>query len=435
MRKYGFLLLLLCVTLFTNAQIGAKMNASTSSSSLAGTWMNNSNGQTITLLLFDNGTGEFDGTEINYQTSNGKLIIKSNGASTSYTYKLTGNSLTLSGGDLAKAVVFTKSGAGNNNATSNMSTNTNSGNDLIGTWAAQNMQFTFMKNGKMMYNDKTMDYTVNGNQLHCSNAAAGVSVTYEYEVSQGHLMLRYNGNTMMLAKKNGNTPVNNNQSSNNNNSKSSLFGEWVSNEGENLVLMQGGRMTLNGYELSYSYDATTITVQAPAGSVVFSYKLTPNSLTVTTNGTTSFYQRKGTGGGTGATGNNNMGAVKGNIDPTMVGKWSRMGASGGGYNSSGSSQYSEYFILNADGTYEYHSETARSAYGTNQYGDETYRGSAGGDNNDKGTWSVKGNILIANSYTKGTAQYAFQKRNNKNNDPMIVIDGTEYVTFYKKPAW
>jgi hypothetical protein len=143
--------------------------------------------------------------------------------------------------------------------------------------------------------------------------------------------------------------------------------------------MQGGRMTLNGYELNYSYDASTITVQAPAGSVVFTYKLTSNSLTVTTNGVTSYYQRKGSTGGNGMGNNNNASAVKGNIDPTMVGKWGRMGASGGGYNSSGSSQYSEYFILNADGTYEYHSETARSAYGTNQYGDETWRGSAGGD--------------------------------------------------------
>jgi hypothetical protein len=436
MRKYGFLLGILFTSFIAGAQIGAKMNKQAAAPVIAGTWTNSSNGQTITLVLFDNGTGEFDGSEITYQALNGKLVIKAGGASTSYSYKLTGNSLTLSGGDLSKPVVFTKP-SGNTNNNNVAINNAGAGNDLLGSWTAQGMQFTFLKNGKMMYNDKTMDYTVNGNQLYCSNAQAGVNVTYEYEVSQGHLLLRYNGNTMMLQKKAGDAnPVSNTPTNNTNNKSASLFGEWVSNEGEQLNLMQGGKMTLNGYQLSYIYDANTITVQAPNGSVVFTYQLTANSLTVTTNGATSYYQRKGavgTGAGNNTMGNTNTGG--GAIDPSMVGKWSRMGASGGGYNSSGSSQYSEYFILNGDGTYEYHSESARSAYGTNQYGNEVYRGSAGGDSNDRGTWSVKGNILIANSQTKGTAQYPFQKRNNKNGDPMIVIDGTEYVTFYKKPAW
>lgn len=441
MKKIILFLLAGCLVLQSSAQLGKKLNNSNNGAAgnMAGTWVNVTNGQTITLLFYDNGSGEFEGEQISWQAANGKLTMKGGGSGMVYNYKLNGNTLILSGGDLSKPASFTRNGGadeGNSNPAGFNQPATKASNDLLGSWSAQNMVFTFMSGGKMTYNDKTMDYTVNGNRLHCENAAAGVTVDYEYEISQGHLLLKYNGNTLMLQRKGGNTGGNATANGNKPATGNNLFGDWVSQQNEHLSLMQGGRMTLEGYELTYTCDANTITVNAPAGKVVFTYKLSGNSLAVTNNGITSYYTRAGAAGNTGNGGTNGYGnAGGGSIDATMVGTWQRMGASGGGYNSNGSSQYSEYFVLHANGTYEYHSESSRSANGNDQYGNEVFRGSAAGEGNDRGTWRVQGNTIIATSQTKGVVYYPFQKRNNKYGDPCIVIDGTEYVTSTQRAPW
>jgi hypothetical protein len=37
---------------------------------------------------------------------------------------------------------------------------------------------------------------------------------------------------------------------------------------------------------------------------------------------------------------------------------------------------------------------------------------------------------------QGSGSYVLEKRNHpKNNDPMIVLDGEPYVTYYQKPRW
>lgn len=419
----SLLLLLLAVT--ASGQIGQKMKG-TNNNGLAGTWVfSTQGGNTVTLLLYDNGQAELDGETMTWSSNGNKLILKSGGNTIQYNYKQNGNSLTLSGGDLGQPATFTRSGGGGN---SYQATAGGDAKALLGSWTAQGMQFTFMPGGKMRYNDKTMDYTVNGNTLHCSNAQAGVEVTYQYEISQGYLLLKNGNSTLMLAKSGGGAVQENVAS---NGRKPAFLGSWVSSNNEHLTMMEGGRMTLEGYELSYTYDAKTITVSAPAGNVVFTYTVNGNNFTVTSNGVTSYYKRAGGGSGNG----NNTNAVAGSIDPTMVGRWGIMKTSGGGYNSQTSSSNSEYFILNANGTYEYYSESSRSATGYNQYGNEVFTGGTNGSGADVGTWSVKGNILIANSRTRGVQQYPFQKRNNKNGDPCIVIDGTEYVSYYQKAPW
>jgi hypothetical protein len=292
------------------------------------------------------------------------------------------------------------------------------------------MQFTFEQGGKMYYNDKTMDYSINGNTLYCVNTQAGVEVTYQYQISQGHLLLNNNGNTLMLQKKSAKSTPQKNIGYNN--AKPAFLGNWVSTNNEHLTMMEGGRMTLEGYNLTYVYDANTITITAPAGQVVFTYTLNGNNFNVTNNGVTTYYKRAGNGN-TMAVGSN--AGAQGGIDASLVGRWGVMSSGGGGYNSQGSYSSEEYFILNANGTYQYYSESSRSVSSNNQYGNETINGGTSGSGYDEGTWSVRGNILIANSRSRGVQQYPFQKRNNKHGDPCIIIDGTEYVSYYKKAPW
>jgi hypothetical protein len=437
MKQIITTVLLVLSAWLAHGQIGQKMK-SQESGGLAGTWVfSTPGGNTVTLLLLANGQGELDGESMQWSSSGNKLTLKGGDGTIQYNYKQNGNSLTLSGGDLGQPATFVRNGGNNGNAMSGPRGNAQAGNnaqELLGTWTAQGMQFTFEPGGKMRYNDKTMDYSVSGNTLYCNNAQAGVSVTYQYEVSQGHLLLRYNGNTMMLQKKSGGTVQQGNVGSNG--KKPGFLGNWVSTNNEHLTMMEGGRMTLEGYDLNYTYDANTITISAPAGNVVFTYTLNGNNFNVTNSGVTTYYKRVGGATNNGnMTGGNSQAGGRGNIDPTMVGRWGVMSSGGGGYNSQGSYSSEEYFILNANGTYEYHSESSRSVTGNDQYGNQTIAGGASGGGADRGTWSVRGNVLIANSATRGVQQYPFQKRNNKNGDPCIVIDGTEYVSYYQKAPW
>jgi hypothetical protein len=55
---------------------------------------------------------------------------------------------------------------------------------------------------------------------------------------------------------------------------------------------------------------------------------------------------------------------------------------------------------------------------------------------DYGRWCANGNTLTATWNTGRVATYTFEKRNHpKNNDPMLVVNGETFVTYFQKPPW
>ena len=109
------------------------------------------------------------------------------------------------------------------------------------------------------------------------------------------------------------------------------------------------------------------------------------------------------------------------LDQSLVGKWCYVNVTS---NYSSSSQ--QCIIVNANGTYEYYGESSTS--GSN--------GSTASQSSDTGTWWVEGNRVYYNSQNQGEGSYELVKKNHpKTGDPMIVLDGTAYVTFYKKSPW
>jgi hypothetical protein len=109
------------------------------------------------------------------------------------------------------------------------------------------------------------------------------------------------------------------------------------------------------------------------------------------------------------------------LDQTLVGKWCYVNVA---TNYSTSSE--QCIIVNANGTYEYYAE--RSTSGGN--------GSTASQSSDAGTWWVENDRVHYNSQNQGEGSYELIKRNHpKTGDPMIVLDGNAYVTFYKKSPW
>ncbi len=165
------ILLLFSIQIF--AQIGQKIpNTKTG---LTGTWVNKDFGYDMKLELSDNGKGIFEDENITYTVVGNKLNIKFEEETIAYGYKLTGNVLTLSGGDLDAAINFSKQGSSvsnskalNSSSTSQASQTTEKANKtdkLIGKWTTEGADIEFKTNGKGIYNGNLFTYTINGNTL------------------------------------------------------------------------------------------------------------------------------------------------------------------------------------------------------------------------------------------------------------------------------
>lgn len=201
---------------------------------------------------------------------------------------------------------------------------------------------------------------------------------------------------------------------------SQLIGTWVGN-GETLVFQKNGVCNYLGQTYSYQTTATELILITSQGNVTFNYQVNVNQLVLSANGTKVVYTKSG--GKTFEKPNSNSRVIA----QELVGKWCYVNV----YSSSTGGSSSERCItLNADGTYEYYTESSRSVNAPEVYGGTSSQGS------DSGTWWVTGNRIFYRSTTRGEGSYSLEKRNHpKNRDPMIVLDGESYVTFYQKAPW
>jgi hypothetical protein len=115
----------------------------------------------------------------------------------------------------------------------------------------------------------------------------------------------------------------------------------------------------------------------------------------------------------------------GSVHAELVGKWcwvSQVYANNGG-----ARQSNRCITLNGNGTYAYAGLT--DSYNPN--------GGATSQSADSGTWTATESTLTARSVTGKVVTYQLEKRNHPKNvrDPMIVLNGEPFVTFYNKPPW
>jgi hypothetical protein len=333
--------LLLIVMLITSITAASQIGAKTQQSKIYGIWTNNDFGFQMTLMLNADGTGEFDGEVIKFIVQGDKLQVTQQGVTNAYTYLLQNNALTLSGGDLEKAIIFARQG-GDAPAPEIDQTKTikDSGpvadipKNLLGLWSGYNETIEFKPDAQCIYRGQPWPYTVSNN---------------------------------------------------------------------------------------------VITLQTPQGNFLMAYKITGNQLDLTVNGKNFTYTK---GAAPANTTSNNAPTSSGgkNLDMSLVGKWCYVNVYSG---NSGGSSSSECITLKQDGTYEYYSESSRSVNTPQVYGGTSSQGS------DRGQWWTEGGRIFYNSPTSGQGSYKLEKRNHPKNtsDPMIVLDGKTYVTFYNKPAW
>ena len=197
--------------------------------------------------------------------------------------------------------------------------------------------------------------------------------------------------------------------------------------GETMEFQPGGIAVYLNQRMRYSVSGGTLTLISGQQTIPMNFAISGNRLTLSVNGKQLEYTRKGSGGGASGAASAGGTARGGVIAPEIVGTWAWINVSSG---NSGGASSSTYIIIKQDGTFEYHSEGSTSVNGSGVSGGTASQG------NDRGTWRLEGNILHVQSQSSGAVDYRFEKRNHpKTGDPMIVIDGQPYVTYYQKAPW
>ncbi len=194
---------LLLISISAFPQIGAKVQQGR----IDGFWQNNQFGYQMTLLLNPDGTGEFDGEIIKYKTQAGTLSIAIGSATTNYNYRLQGNSLWLSGGDLDKEIQFSRGGldapAVTTSPNTNAGTYSNTASSLIGLWSGNGEMINFRADGKCVYLGNTLDYRVSQGNVILTTGQG--NVVFGYTVKGTQLTLMANGQQVIYNKAEGAT--------------------------------------------------------------------------------------------------------------------------------------------------------------------------------------------------------------------------------------
>lgn len=310
-----------------HGQIGAKTQQN-----IYGIWHNNDFGYQMTLMLQADGSGEFDGEVIKQRIQGNQLFITQEGTTTSYQFVLSGNSLTVSGGDLDAPITFTRSGSTGSKTTAS-TTHVNTSTSIIGVWTNYGESIEFKPNGQCVYLGQTFNYQATSSQITLQTAQG--NAVMNYVIQQNQLVLTINGQKFTYTKSQGNT---------------------VTNAGN----------TTN-----------------------------PNS------------NRQ--------------------LDMTIVGKWCYVNVTS---TNSGGTSSDACITIHENGTYEYYAERSMSA------NTDTFSSGTASQSSDSGTWWVQGNRIFYQSQTQGQGSYQLVKQNHpKTGDPMLVLDGTAYVTQYQKSPW
>ena len=210
------------------AQIGAKVQTQ---GKIHGLWQNSQFGYQMTLLLNADGSGEFDGEMIKFTTEGSKLSIIQQGQATVYTFNLQGNSLNLSGGDLEKAITFTRGGS-NEQTTAVLSDPTtkkmNGGNtstdELIGVWSGNGETIEFKANAQCLYLGNTFPYEIS--QGHVILTTGQGKVMFAYSIEGNQLNLTANGRQVTYSRGAANEVVAGKNAQGSGNVAQELVGKW-----------------------------------------------------------------------------------------------------------------------------------------------------------------------------------------------------------------
>ncbi|MFN2511389.1 MAG: hypothetical protein ABR568_08090 [Pyrinomonadaceae bacterium] len=275
----GFLTLV-CVLMFS-VNVTAQQE-----SGLIGSWQTKDGELVIRLTLNPDGTGTLDETPIKYTVKGTQLIVNEEGTINNYTFKLTGNVMVVSGGDLDSPLTFQRQGGGRglggrkNQAASGGEPKPKE-KGLTGRWQSSQATVQINDDGTLVLDGKTYRYNVKSNVITIADSEG--SMQFPFQLSGDSLNVLVNGEVVAykrLAEGSGPAPVGGNVGAN----PPELFGKWCYMS--NVNSGSGGRMSNRCFTLhengTYEYYSET----SSSGPVASSASQESDSGTWTASATT-----------------------------------------------------------------------------------------------------------------------------------------------------
>ena len=205
-----------------------------------------------------------------------------------------------------------------------------------------------------------------------------------------------------------------------------LIGVWSGN-GETIEFGADGRCHYLGQTYPYHRSQGHVVLQTPQGALLMAYSIQGSQLALVVNGKSLIYTA--TSAPMPNTAAPAVGPAKGGrqVAADLVGKWSYVNVT---TTNTGGVSSEEYIILQANGTYQFRSERSMSAT------TGTFSTGTSSQGNDSGAWWVEGERIFYRSPTRGDGSFKLQRLNHpKTGDPMIVLDGTAYVSYHQRAPW
>jgi hypothetical protein len=294
-----------------------------------------------------------------------------------------------------------------------------------GSYASQQFSLALKADGTGTLNGQPFSYSVRGRNLVAE--AGGEVYVYSFSLEGDRLTISggvFGGSSVVFTRKGapgggGGGGVRPRESGGGSRAPSAggggLVGRWRSSEAT-VQIRDDGTLVLNGETLRYRVRGNTITISGDEGSADLPFRLAGDTLTVEFQGREIVYKRV-------AEGEEESDAGGGGRPQELVGKWCYQSNVNTG---SGGRMSNICFELTADGRYTYQGETSSSGPVA----------SSASQSYDEGTWTATATTITAHSRSGRVTTFKLEKRNHpKTGDPMLVLDGDAFVTFYQRPPW
>lgn len=278
--RFRFAILAAGCVLLCGASISAQQETG-----LIGSWQAKDGELVIRLTLNPDGTGTLDETPIKYNVKGVKLIVNEEGTINNYTFKLTGDVMVVSGGDLDSPLTFQRQGGGRglggrrSQAAASEAKPNQKG--LTGRWQSSQATVQINDDGTLVRDGKTFRYNVKGNVITIADFDG--SMQFPFQLSGDSLNVLENGEMVVykrLAEGSGPARVGGNVEAN----PPELFGKWCYMA--NVNTGSGGRMSNRCFTLyengTYEYYSET----SSSGPVASSASQESDSGTWTATATT-----------------------------------------------------------------------------------------------------------------------------------------------------
>jgi hypothetical protein len=238
------------------------------SSGLLGSWQTKGSDLVVRVTFNPDGTGMLDGTPIKYSVRGTQLTVNEEGTINNYTFKLSGDELVVSGGDLDAPLTFVRQGTGkglgghrskagvdSQNSQQNSDTKPKE-NGLVGRWQSSEATVQIKDDGTLILNGQPFRYAVKGNNITLANNEGAAQ--FPFELSADTLRVLVNGRTVIYKRVSTesqagdfNTPSGANPAE--------LFGKWCYMA--NVNSGSGGRLSSRCFTLypngTYEYYSET----------------------------------------------------------------------------------------------------------------------------------------------------------------------------------